>query len=143
MVPATALGNMTASFVKAAAVTARVDPVDYGLLERKGRDMISVPQPAEQWVTHLADMNWPYTMRAAHLYTYHVLREIAPGYFGLSQKDVAGRPFNQFKNYVWSQCGQIPRYEIPVREGFEVASRRSKRATDYEESHSKPIWRGS
>jgi hypothetical protein len=45
---------------------AQVDPVDYGLLERKGPDTVLAPQPAEQWVTHLADMNWPYAMGAAH-----------------------------------------------------------------------------
>ena len=39
----------------------------------------------------------------------------------LNDNDVAGRPFNQFKNYVWSQVGQIPLYEVLVREGFDAA----------------------
>ena len=29
--------------------------------------------------------------------------------------------FNQLKNYVWSQVGQIPLYEVLVREGFDAA----------------------
>lgn len=113
--------DRVAHFIKAAAVMAQVDPVEYGLLERKGRDMVLAPQPGEQWVTHLADMNWPYTMGAAHLYTYPMLRQIAADDFGLSARDLGGRPFNQIKNYVWSQVGQIALYEVLVREGFEAA----------------------
>ncbi|MBX6321856.1 MAG: hypothetical protein IRY94_08515 [Rhodospirillaceae bacterium] len=112
-----------AHFIKAAAVMAQVDPVDYGLLERKGRDMVLAPVPAEQWVTHLADMNWPYTMGAAHLYTWPLLRELAAEAYGLRGADLSGRPFNQLKNYVWSQLGQIPLYEILVREGRDAARR--------------------
>jgi hypothetical protein len=110
-----------AHFVKSAAVMAQVDPVDYGLLERKGGEMVLAPQPAEQWVTHLADMNWPYTMGAAHLRTWPLLKQVARDDLGMSDGDLGGRPFNQLKNYVWSQLGQIPLYEILVREGFEAA----------------------
>jgi hypothetical protein len=107
-------------FIQAAAVLAQVDPVDYGLLERKGGKLVLAPQPAEQWVTHLADMNWPYTMGAAHLYTAPLLREYAEGALGVAGE---GREYNQLKNYVWSQIGQIPLYEILVREGREAANR--------------------
>lgn len=116
-----------AHFIKAAAVMAQVDPVDYGLLERKGRDMVLAPVPAEQWVTHLADMNWPYTMGAAHLYTWPFLRELAQEDYGVKGKDLNGRPMNQLKNYVWSQLGQIALYEILVREGREAARRTVRR----------------
>ncbi len=108
-------------FIKAAAVMAQVDPVDYGLLERKNGELVLATQPAEQWVVHLADMNWPYTMGAAHLYTWPLLKQIAADDFALSDADLEGRPFNQLKNYVWSQLGQIPLYEIYVREGFDTA----------------------
>ena len=66
-----------AHFLEAAAVLAQVDPVDYGLLERKGGRLVTGPLPGEQWVTHLADMNWPYTMGAAHNYTWPLLRQLA------------------------------------------------------------------
>jgi hypothetical protein len=115
--------DRVAHFIQAAAVMAQVDPVDYGLLERKGRDTVLAPQPAEQWVTHLADMNWPYTMGAAHLYTYPFLQELARTDYGLTERDLVGRPFNQLKNYVWSQLGQIALYEVLVREGFDAARR--------------------
>lgn len=116
-----------AHFIKAAAVIAQVDPVDYGLLERKKDGVVLAPVPAEQWVTHLADMNWPYAMGAAHLYTWPLLRQIAKEDYGLSKKDLDGRPFNQLKNYVWSQIGQIGLYEILVREGFDSARHTIKR----------------
>lgn len=108
-------------FIEAAAVMAQVDPVDYGLLERKNGKLVLATQPAEQWVVHMADMNWPYTMGAAHLYTYPMLKQIAANDLGLSGADLKGKPFNQLKNYVWSQLGQIPLYEIYVREGFDAA----------------------
>lgn len=107
-------------FIEAAAVMAQVDPIDYGLLERRGGKLVLAPQPAEQWVTHLADMNWPYTMGAAHLYTAPLLREHAESTLGIAGR---GREYNQLRNYVWSQIGQIPLYEILVREGREAAHR--------------------
>ena len=110
-----------AHFIKAAAVLAQVDPVDYGLLEARNGEMVLAPQPAEQWITHLADMNWPYAMGGAHLSTYPMLKQIAASDYGFSEKDLAGRPFNQLKNYIWSQLGQIPLYEILVREGYDAA----------------------
>lgn len=112
-----------AHFIKAAGILANVDPVDYGLLERKGGDMVLAPQPAEQWVTHLADMNWPYAMGAAHLHTEPLLRRFAGDRLKITGRDLAGRPFNQLKNYVWSQLGQIALYEILVREGEDAANK--------------------
>jgi hypothetical protein len=82
---------------------------------------VLAPVPAEQWVTHLADMNWPYTMGAAHLYTHPLLQQVARDDFGLTESDLASRPFNQLKNYIWSQLGQITLYEVLVREGSEAA----------------------
>lgn len=112
-----------AHFIRAAAVMAEVDPVDYGLLERRGKKEVLAPVPAEQWVTHLADMNWPYAMGAAHRLTWPLLQQIASDELGISRKDLQGRPFNQVKNYVWSQLGQIPLYEILVREGYDAAKK--------------------
>lgn len=113
--------DRVAHFIKAAAVMAQVDPVDYGLLERKGGDVVLAPQPAEQWVTHMADMNWPYTMGGAHLYTEPALKKVAEDDLGIRGDDLTGRPFNQLKNYVWSQIGQITLYEILIREGDDAA----------------------
>jgi hypothetical protein len=110
-----------AHFITAAATMAQVDPVDYGLLEKKNGKLVLAPVPGEQWVTHLADMNWPYAMGAAQLYTMPMLQQIAVTDYDIAKSDLRKRPFNQFKNYVWSQLGQIPLYEILVREGYESA----------------------
>jgi hypothetical protein len=110
-----------AHFIKAAAIMAQVDPVAYGLLEKRNGDTVLAPQPAEQWITHLADMNWPYAMGAAHLYTHPLLKEIAENALGIAGRDLDSRPFNQVKNYVWSQLGQIALYEVLVREGRDAA----------------------
>ena len=56
-----------------------------------------------------------------------MLRQIAEEEYGLSSRDLNGRPFNQFKNYVWSQLGQIPLYEVWVREGEPAARKVVKR----------------
>jgi hypothetical protein len=113
--------DRVAHFIQAAAVLAQVDPVEYGLLERRNGKVVLAPQPGEQWVTHLADMNWPYTMGAAHLYTWPLLKQVARDDLRIDGDDLAGRPFNQLKNYVWAQLGQIALYEILVREGFDAA----------------------
>jgi hypothetical protein len=110
-----------AHFIEAAAVLAQVDPVDYGLLEKRNGKVILTPQPAEQWITHLADMNWPYAMGAAHLHTHPLLQQVARDDLGLSEQDLAGRPFNQLKNYVWANLGQVVLYEVLVREGYDAA----------------------
>jgi hypothetical protein len=62
-------------------------------------------------------------MGAAHLYTHPLLQQVARDDFGSKQSDLRTRPFNQLKNYVWSQLGQVTLYEILVREGFEAARR--------------------
>jgi hypothetical protein len=116
-----------AHFIKAAAVMAQVDPIEYGLLERRHSEVVLAPQPAEHWVTHLSDMNWPYAMGAAHLFTYPMLKQIAADDFGVVGTDIDGLPFNQLKNYVWSQLGQIKLYEILVREGYEAARKTVRR----------------
>jgi hypothetical protein len=114
--------DRVAHFIKAAAILAQVDPVDYGLLKRSGKDLVLAPQPAEQWVTHLADMNWPYAMGGAHLYTEPLLRKFAEDELKVKGGDLHGKPFNQLKNYVWSQLGQITLYEVLVREGTDAAN---------------------
>jgi hypothetical protein len=66
-------------------------------------------------------------MGAAHLFTYPLLRDVAASEYGLTERDLAGRPFNQLKNYIWSQLGQITLYEILVREGIDAARRTVQR----------------
>ena len=66
-------------------------------------------------------------MGAAHLYTFPALKRIAELDYNMNGRDLTGRTFNQFKNYVWSQIGQITLYEVLVREGFEAVRKVVKR----------------
>lgn len=108
------------TFIRAAATMAQVDPVDYGLMEKKNGALVITPLAMEQWITHLADMNWPVSMGAGQNYTYDLLQGIAERDYGISDPDMTKLPFNQFKNYVWSQVGQLAMYEAWVREGDEA-----------------------
>lgn len=107
-------------FLHAGSLLAGVDPVEYGLLERTSGKLRLPPQPAEIWIGYLSDMNWPYTMGAAHRLTEPVIQEVAARDYTISERDMTGRPYNQFRSYVWSQIGQIPMYETLVREGKEA-----------------------
>jgi hypothetical protein len=110
--------SQVVKFLHASALLANRDPLQDGLLV-EGRDGYQLaPQPCEIWVTHLADMNWPYTMGGAHLHVQPLLETYASEDFGLRSTD--SLEFNQFRSYIWSQVGQIPLYEVLVRDGREA-----------------------
>jgi len=125
-----------ADIIHSGAVLAQVDPVDYGLLKRKsdGKYELAV-LPAEQWVTHLGDMNWPYTLGAAHPVSHELLKMMAQEDYGIPAKDLQAfpyaRPFNQLKNYVWAQLGEITLYEVMQREGNDAARALVKRLVNH------------
>jgi hypothetical protein len=109
-------------FLHAGALLAQRDPIEAGILEpgENGDGYVLPPQTIEIWNCHLSDMNWPYTAGAAHKYTYPLLEEIAREEYGIEPPN--GREFNQLKNYVYAQVGQIALYEVLVRDG-EAAAR--------------------
>jgi hypothetical protein len=114
-------------FLHAGALLAQRDPVEAGVLEpgEKVGEYVLPPQPVEIWNCHLSDMNWPYTAGAAHKYTFPLLGEVAREEYGIASPE--GREFNQLKNYVYAQVGQIALYEALVREGEGAARRIVKR----------------
>jgi hypothetical protein len=106
---------LVASFLKSGSILARVDPVEAGLLERNGSgDMFLPPQPVEIWNGNLSDMNWVYTIGAAHTYTFPLLAEIASTRYDAKEDS---KEFRQLKNYVYAQVGQIALYELLIRDG--------------------------
>ena len=119
--------DWVAKFLHAGALLAQRDPVDAGVLERKkgGDGYVLPPQTVEIWNCNLSDMNWPYTSGAAHKYTYPLLVAIARDDYGVGSE--RNREFKQFRNYVYSQVGQIPLYEVFVRDGEQAARRIVKR----------------
>jgi hypothetical protein len=105
-------------FLHAAALLAGRNPLEDGLLVQSRNGYQLAPQPCEIWVTHLADMNWPYTMGAAQLHVLPLLEAYASEDLGIDSSGSA--ELNQLRNYVWSQVGQIPLYEVLVRDGREA-----------------------
>jgi hypothetical protein len=123
--------NMVADMIAAASVLAQVDPVAYGVLKRKGDKFELATLPTEQWVTHFGDMNWQYALGIAHPMTHDLLQKMAQKDYGIPESGLKQfpyvRPFNQLKNYVWTQLGEIPLYEVLVREGEDAARALVKR----------------
>ena len=117
-------------FLHAGALLAQRDPVEAGILEpgEKQGEYALPPQTVEIWNCHLSDMNWPYTAGAAHKYTYPLLEEMAGEEYGIASPE--GREFNQLKNYVYAQVGQIALYEALVRDGEAAARRIVRRLVD-------------
>jgi hypothetical protein len=117
--------NVVTDIIAAASILAQVDPVDYGLLRRKNGKLELATLPTEQWVTHFGDMNWPYTMGVAHPVTHDLLLKMAVAEYKIPASDLKAfpyvRPFNQLKNYVWAQLGEIGLYEVIMREGADAA----------------------
>jgi hypothetical protein len=107
--------QLVASFLHSGSILARVDAVEEGYVERGSDGVLTLaPQPVEIWNGNLSDMNWPYTIGAAHTHTFPLLEEIAQTTFGAAP---GSKPFKQLKNYVYAQVGQIALYELLVRDG--------------------------
>ncbi|MGE3287219.1 MAG: hypothetical protein AB7J32_14105 [Pseudonocardia sp.] len=110
-----------ASFLHGGAILARTDPVERGILERGSDGQLHLrAQPVEIWNCNLSDMNWPYTIGAAHTYTFPLLAELASSIYGIGSPETA--EFRQLKNYVYAQVGQIALYELLVRDGREAVA---------------------
>lgn len=124
--------SIVADIIHSASVLAQVDPYDYGVLKRKSDGKYEMATlPAEQWVTHLGDMSWPYTLGVAHPVTRSLLLSMAENDYGISANDLQAhpyvKPYNQLKNYIWSQLGEIALYEVIQREGVPAARNLVKR----------------
>jgi hypothetical protein len=128
--------SVVADIIHSASVLAQVDPIDYGLLKRTPDGKFELAAlPVEQWITHFGDMNWPYTLGAAHPGTHALLRTMAKENYGIPEKDLEKfpyvKPFNQLKNYVWAQVGEIGLYEVMQREGNDAARAFIKRLVSF------------
>lgn len=111
--------DAVASYLNGGAILARVDPVEKGLVERAAGGQVRLSkQPVEIWNCNLSDMNWPYTIGAAHTHTFPLLVELAESLYGIPSAETP--QFRQLKNYVYAQVGQIALYELLVRDGPEA-----------------------
>lgn len=105
----------TVAYLKAGAIIAGKDPVQYGLLSADGK---SVPQPrrVESFITHIGDHDFIIAM-PANTWTTPVLKEIAAADYGLTPADLDGEAFNAFRNYVYAQATMIGLHNVHVTGG--------------------------
>ncbi|MDQ7831669.1 MAG: metal-dependent phosphohydrolase [Desulfovibrionaceae bacterium] len=102
-------------WIKAAAILAGVDPVEKGFLARGG-ETLPEPRRMEGFVCHLGDHDWVLSVPSAK-WTIPVLAEIARERYGMSETDLAGKPFNAFRNYIYSQTTAMRLYAASSTQG--------------------------
>ncbi|WP_272699170.1 twin-arginine translocation signal domain-containing protein [Desulfovibrio sp. Fe33] len=102
-------------WLTAASIIAGVDPVAYGLLDKGGKTL-PLPRRQEGFVTHLGDHDWVLTVPACQ-WILPTMEKVAMRDFGISKNDLKAKPFNQFRNYVFSQATIMSLYETYASKG--------------------------
>jgi hypothetical protein len=111
-------------WIKAASIIAGVDPVKRGLLAKGGKTL-PLPRRQEGFVTHLGDHDWVLTVPALQ-WVLPVVEKAAVNEYGMSRGDLKKKPFNQFRNYVFSQVSAMSLYEIYAAKGEQETIRTIK-----------------
>jgi hypothetical protein len=102
-------------WLTAAAIIAGKDPVAYGLLASGGKTL-PLPRRQEGFVTHLGDHDWVLTVPAAQ-WLIPVMEKVAVRDYKIAPADLKKKPFNQFRNYVFSQATIMSLYETMAAKG--------------------------
>ncbi|MDR0578050.1 MAG: HD domain-containing protein [Candidatus Accumulibacter sp.] len=111
--------KMLADWLEAAAIIAGVDPVAYKLVTPRHR-----PASARQegFICHLGDHDYVLSVPAVAT-TLPILRQIAAEDYGISERDLDGKPFNALRNRLYSTRSAMRVHETMVREGKEGVRR--------------------
>ena len=102
-------------WLKAASIMNGVDPVRLGLLAADGKTL-PLPRRQEGFIAHLGDHDYVLTSPAAQ-WMVTKLTSIARVEYGMSDKDLEGKPFNSFRNYLFSQASVKRLHQIWVERG--------------------------
>jgi hypothetical protein len=119
---APSLGDETkvATWCRAAAIVAGVDPVEYGLLRRDGSQFVLAPHyvPSEAFVSHLSDHDFVISIHAVRE-VLPELRRLSARYVGTDSATVKApyQNFAWFKNDVLANLSAIGLYRLLAREG--------------------------
>jgi len=105
-------------YLKAGAIIAGQDPIAYGLLAADGKT-IKAPRRIESFVTHIGDHDWIIT-GSANKWTTPVLKDIAARDYGMKDADLTGKPFNQFRNFIYAQATMIGMHHLHCEEGVDA-----------------------
>lgn len=108
-------------WLKAAAIIAGVDPIEYGLLE-KGGMTLPLQRSMESFVTHLGDHDWILAVPAAQ-WMVPVLEKIAMEDYGIKKAELKSKKFNSFRNVVFSQATIMGLYHLMQKHGKEALRR--------------------
>lgn len=108
-------------WIKAAAIMNGRDPVRLGLLAPGGKTL-PLPRRQEGFITHMGDHDYVLTAPAC---TWMVakLAEIARQDYAMNDADLAGKPFNALRNYLFSQASVKRLHQIWVEQGEEALRR--------------------
>lgn len=108
-------------WLKAAAIMAGKDPIQYGVLNSAGTGLPS-PHHQEGYIVHLGDHDWVLSAPASGK-SIKLLQKIAYQKYGMSESDLKGAKFNQFRNYVGSQLSFMYLNMLEAEpKGFELAA---------------------
>ncbi|WP_320006218.1 metal-dependent phosphohydrolase [Maridesulfovibrio sp.] len=102
-------------WLKAAAVIADVDPVEYGLLAKDGMTL-PLQRSMEAFVTHLGDHDWILTVPAVK-WIIPVMEEIAMQDYGMNKAELNSKKFHAFRNAVFSQATVMNLYHLMQKDG--------------------------
>ena len=105
-------------WLKAAAIMTGTDAVRLGLLAPDGKTL-PLPRRQEGFIAHLGDHDYVLTAPAAQWMSAK-LGSIARVEYGMSDKDLEGKPFNALRNYLFSQASVKRLHQIWVERGDEA-----------------------
>ncbi len=114
-----------ADWLEAAAIIAGTDPVAYGLISPQHR----LPALARQegFICHLGDHDFVLSVPAVKK-TLPVMRQIAAEDYKLSERDLAGKPFNALRNRVYATHSAMRVHEELALAGKEGLRRLMRQA---------------
>lgn len=102
-------------WIRAACILTDCDPVHWGYLALDGRTLPK-PRSLENCITHLGDHNWVISLPASQ-WINPIMERIAQEEYGLSISDLNGRPYYQFRNYLYSQVTTLVLYQLYQTQG--------------------------
>ena len=105
------------NWIKAASIITQKNPVKYGLLDKSG-DKLPTPQHQEGYIVHLGDHDWVLSGIVAKN-TVIYLKEIAKTDYNFSDKDLNGKLFNDFRNYIGAQVSFMYLHNLMAQNGLE------------------------
>ena len=105
------------NWIKAASIIAQKNPVKYGLLDKSG-DKLPTPQHQEGYIVHLGDHDCVLSGIVAKN-TVIYLKEIAKTDYNFSDKDLNGKLFNDFRNYIGAQVSFMYLHNLMAQNGLE------------------------